>query len=184
MPVNKDQHVQDGSPCMAWHGMLCKCAKLPRKDTGGGSQMCSCVQTYICAPLSIIGPPDGHRGPFNQVMVRQTHLYSLPHRAPPTPPLQHHPLRPPKTLPLLAHIAMQLVLIGILCISILPSPSREGIIKSYYSGIHTPCWTLYSQRWHIYYQDVKLIVKHCSDFPMVEVIYWPGEWISQLLSQK
>ena len=84
-----------------------------------------CVQTYICTMQSIIGPPDGHRGPFNQVMVRHTHLYSLPRRAPPPPTPPHPtpptiPSDPPR--PLCSLTAMQLVLIGILCIFILSSP--------------------------------------------------------------
>ena len=40
-----------------------------------------CIDKCICATAQYyrtIPEPDGHRGAFNQVMLRHTHLYSLP----------------------------------------------------------------------------------------------------------
>ena len=84
--------------------------------------MC-CVQTSICALLSIIGRPDGHRGPFNQVMLRRTHLYSLP--SPAIPPHTGRPSTTPTPLAILPHIAMQLVLIDILSFPPCPLPFTD-----------------------------------------------------------
>ena len=50
MLVNKDQHVQDGSP-LPWHRMLCKCANMlytsGAKDTRGIIDAFLCVQTFV-----------------------------------------------------------------------------------------------------------------------------------------